>query len=208
MTQRIVHLYLMAVALLVTALITSAAALAGPVRDTAASAIANPLLLNVRNGCVRHVRLAHGEALVNRCGACMVVGVTRKRRGIPAPEVRQFTIQANATLALPFKGPGRTTVGSTYACSQANLAKPETLAKEDPKQKCISLQTDRRVGAVYLFNACHTCRAASLMRFSGQGRNMGKDGMLVGADSNVRIPPNGAAHVVLLGEQACPHVLR
>lgn len=170
----------------------------------------NPMILTARDlapaECVRHVRTGTGEILVNQCSACMVVNVTRNRTGIPQPEVRTFNVQANSTFPLPFKGPGRTTLGSVRACEAANLMKPETLGQAEVK--CVTLETDRGTGGVYLVNSCRTCRAAAVARMTADGQLLGRSSYVLGGKGNLRLAPEGAAKVGLTGEDDCPRVIQ
>ena len=206
--QRFVHIYLLTAAALVAVMLLSAAAIAAPrVLDAEPLAI-NPLIRTAASmapgaDCIRHARTGTGEVLVNRCDACMVVGVTRLRRGIAVPEVRKFNVMGKTSVNLPFRGPGRTNLGTIYPCHQANLVKPETMA-DDSDKKCITLETDNKTGGVYLVNNCRACRAASVVRMAANGRALGSQAYVIGAKSNLRLSPNGAAKVGLTREDACP----
>ena len=206
--QRFVHLYLITAATLVALLLLSAAAIAAP-KVPAAFAF-NPMIRTAAApapaDCVRHVRGAHSEALVNRCDACMVVGVTRNRRGIPTPEVRSFHVLANSTYDLPFRGPGRTSVGSIVPCDGANLAKPESLGQAE--QQCIRLETDGKTGGVFLVNTCRVCRAAAVVRMAANGKPLGQSSYVIGGKGNLRLAPEGAAKVGLTGEDDCPRLIK
>ncbi|PIW30280.1 MAG: hypothetical protein COW30_02745 [Rhodospirillales bacterium CG15_BIG_FIL_POST_REV_8_21_14_020_66_15] len=209
--QRFVHLYLLTAAALVAILLLSAAAIAAPRVPAADAMEINPLIRTAASvapgaDCIRHARTGTGEVLVNKCNACMVVGVTRLRRGISAPEVRKFNVMGNMTLPLPFRGPGRTSLGSIYPCEQANLVKPETLA-DDSDKTCITLETDRGTGGVFLVNNCRACRAASVVRMAANGQPLGRQAYVIGAKGNLRLSPHGAAKVGLTGENDCPSVI-
>jgi len=135
----------------------------------------------------------------------MVVGVTRLRQGYTNPEVRKFNVQGNSSVSLPFRGPGRTNLGTIYPCHQANLVKPETMTDDSDKQ-CITLETDNKTGGVYLVNSCRACRAASVVRMASNGRALGRQAYVIGAKSNLRLSPNGAAKVGLTREDPCPQL--
>lgn len=206
--QRFVHIYLLTAAALVAVMLLSAAAIAAPrVLDAEPLAI-NPLIRTAASmapgtDCIRHARTGTGEVLVNRCDACMVVGVTRLRRGIAVPEVRKFNVMGGMTVDLPFRGPGRTNLGAIYPCKQANLVKPETMA-DDSDKRCITLETDRQTGGVFLVNNCRGCRAASVLRMANNGRPLGRQAYVIGGLGNLRLPSQGAAKVGLMGEDDCP----
>ena len=205
--QRYLHIYLLAAAALVAIMLLSAAAMAGPrVLDAQALQI-NPLIRTAAGAdCIRHGRTGTGEVLINRCDACMVVGVTRLRRGVSAPQVRKFNVMGGMTFSLPFRGPGRTSLGSIYPCEQANLVKPETMAN-DTNKACITLETDRKSGGVYLVNNCRTCRAASVTRMAANGKALGRQSYVIGGKGNLRLSARGAAMVGLTGENDCPRVI-
>ncbi len=204
--ERYVHIYLFTIAGLVALLIMTASAIAAPRVPNPDSMAVNPMIRTAGvAGCIRHARTATGEVLVNGCSQCLVVGVTRKRHGTSTPQIRKFNVLAGRTFPLPFRGPGKTSLGSIYPCDQANIVKPETLAKRD--QTCIRLQTDQKIGAVYLVNDCRACRAASVVRLAGNGRPLGRQSYVIGAKSNLRLAPNGASQVGLLGEAACPRII-
>lgn len=209
--QRYLHIYLLAAAALVAVMLLSAAAMAAPRVPGTDSLDINPLIrtaasITPGNNCIRHGRTGTGEVLVNRCDACMVVGVTRLRRGIAAPEVRKFNVMGHMTIPLPFRGPGRTSLGSIYPCEQANLVKPETLA-DDSDKKCITLETDRQSGGVFLVNNCRACRAASVTRMAANGKALGRQSYVIGGKGNLRLSSQGASMVGLTGENECPRVV-
>ncbi|MAO56352.1 MAG: hypothetical protein CMM61_11725 [Rhodospirillaceae bacterium] len=205
--QRFVHIYLLTAAALVAVMLLSAAAIAAPRVPDAEPLAINPLIRTAASmapgaDCIRHARTGTGEVLVNRCDACMVVGVTRLRRGIAVPEVRKFNVMGGMTLDLPFRGPGRTNLGAIYPCKQANLVKPETMADTD--KRCITLETDRQTGGVFLVNNCRGCRAASVLRMANNGRPLGRQAYVIGGMGNLRLSSQGAAKVGLMGEDDCP----
>jgi hypothetical protein len=202
---------LLTAAALAAVMLLSAAAIAAPRVPDAEPMGINPLIRTAAsiapgNECIRHRRTGTGEILVNSCEACMVVGVTRLRSGISTPEVRKFNVQGKMSLALPFRGPGRTSLGSIYPCEQANLVKPETLADDNAK-KCITLETDKRNGGVFLVNNCRACRAASVIRMAANGKPLGRQAYVIGAKGNLRLSSRGAAMVGLTSEDDCPRVV-
>ena len=209
--ERYVQIYLLTAAALVAVLLLSAAAIAAPrVPDTEGMGI-NPLIrtaaaLAPGADCIRHGRTGTGEVLVNKCNACMVVGVTRLRHGYSNPEVRKFNVMANMTLPLPFRGPGRTSLGSIYPCKQANLVKPETLV-DDSNKTCITLETDKDNGGVFLVNNCRACRAAQVVRMAANGKPLGSQSYVIGAKGNLRLSSQGASMVGLTREADCPQVV-
>ncbi|MEK9673119.1 MAG: hypothetical protein VW268_11550 [Rhodospirillaceae bacterium] len=204
--ERILHIYLLVIALVIVALLATAAAIAGP-RVPDAKAVANNPLIRTANyaNCIRQARTGTGEVLVNGCSHCLVVSVTRTRAGESAPQVRKFNVLGGKSYTLPFRGPGRTSLGSIYPCDQANIVKPETLATTE--EKCITLETDQRRGTVHLVNICRHCRAASVVRMAGNGQPLGQQSYIIGAKGNLRLSPNGASKVGLVGEDKCPRVL-
>lgn len=211
MMQRYLHIYLLSAAALAAVLLLSAAVIAAPRVPDAEAMEINPLIrtaASVAPGaeCIRHGRTGTGEVLVNKCNACMVVGVTRLRQGISNPEVRKFNVMGGSTFSLPFRGPGRTSLGSIYPCEQANLVKPETLA-DDSTKKCITLETDSKSGGVFLVNNCRACRAASVVRLAANGKPLGRQAFVIGAKGNLRLSSQGAAMVGLSGEDDCPNIV-
>lgn len=205
--QRILHIYLLTATGLVVVLLLSAVAFAGPRVPNAEAVTDNPLIRTAAAaGCIRHLRSGGGEVLVNSCSQCMVVSVTRNRRGIPAPQIRSFHVQGGHTFSLPFRGPGKSSLGSIFPCDQANIVKPETLNKAE--EKCIQLQTDQKLGAVYLVNSCRDCRAASVVRMASNGQPLGRQSYIIGAKGNLRLASNGAAQVGLISEEGCPRIKR
>ena len=76
------------------------AAAGGPVRQALAP-LPHPFAIPVKaQRCTRLIPTGGREIIVNSCGACRTVGITRKRPGIAVPVIRSFNVPAKSTFPI------------------------------------------------------------------------------------------------------------
>ena len=167
----------------------------------------SPLLIEIQvRQCVRLLPTGGREIIINDCSACMIVNITRKRPGIPAPVSRSLNVQPKSTMTVPLLGPGRSRITSVLPCRGEKGAAPN-LADDKPllrkkQQRCVTLKKGK-TGQVALVNACRVCKAVLVERQNRFGKGQ-RQAYKVGPKSVLPIQPKGAAKVGLVGEINCP----
>ena len=182
------------------------AAAGGPVRQALAP-LPHPFAIPVKaQSCTRLIPTGGREIIVNSCGACRTVGITRKRPGISVPVIRSFTVPAKSTFPVPFRGPGRSRVTSEKVC-KGEVGASKNLVEPGPKRKtekaCVNLQK-ARTGGVVLVNKCKVCKAVLLERQNRLGGSAQRQAYKVLPSTILPVPSKGQARVGLVGEIDCP----
>lgn len=162
------------------------------------------------SSCLRVARTAAGEVLVNKCGSCVMANVTRERPGYGRPHNRTYHVQAQSTRSLPFRGPGRTRIGQARPCDAANSGVDDALNRslQAQNQQCLAMRQDAASRTIFVTNSCQACRVAGVERYDARKRSLGKQVMVVGPKQSLPITAQGAAHVGLAGDMACPANVR
>ena len=163
------------------------------------------LLNHVAMKCVQIRRMGNRETLVNNCGSCRIVAVTRKRTGVAVPILRSFNVFSGIALDLPFKGPGRSRITTIQNCQseEADAKDAKKLMAGNELGKCVTLKPAPN-GSVLLANGCNTCRAVAVQRMDRNGRALNRQALRINPKDMISIKPNGAARVGLIAEIACP----
>ena len=166
----------------------------------------NPLLIRIKaNQCARLQPTGGRERIINACSVCVVVNITRKRPGIPAPVARTFNVQPKSSMQVPFLGPGRSRITSVLPCKGERGAAINLVDKNPRKKngkKCVSLEKGK-TGQISLVNACRACKAVLIERQSKSGQGQ-RQAYKVGPGSVLPIQPKGATRVGMVGEINCP----
>ncbi|MBL4748253.1 MAG: hypothetical protein JKY17_05635 [Magnetovibrio sp.] len=93
-----------------------------------ATVLSTMVLANAANAipisrCLRLISNLHvgRDTILNTCKVCITATVERKRpSGTPGPPtLREFNLNPNTQLALPFKGPGQTRITGELKCPSA-----------------------------------------------------------------------------------------
>jgi hypothetical protein len=185
-----------------------AAAADGGGAEPSSAAGSHPKLVPAAGGdrCVVLLRQPGGDVLVNRCGSCRTVKVSRTRPTDDPPLLRDFTLIGNGRLPLSFKGPGNTRVTSEMPCegtpgASPNLLKPgPTLAEQTAIQCVRPVQTESQ--GLVLVNSCGACRSVVVERRGARGEVSHKT-YSVGSRSFVPLPAEGAESGQLVKEGDC-----
>jgi hypothetical protein len=160
----------------------------------------NPNLTTIATKCTRLIRRSGRETLINTCNSCRLVGVTRKRAGIPTPVRREFSLAGRSQFPVPFRGPGVSRITSDIMCKgQPN----PNAAPVNTEKKCVSLE-QRPQGKVVMVNSCGTCRGVAIQRMTRAGQSLGLQAYKIFPQAVVMVTPKGAARVAIAGEVACP----
>ncbi|MDA0305408.1 MAG: hypothetical protein O3B76_03875 [Proteobacteria bacterium] len=159
----------------------------------------------VSSQCARLAPTGGREVIINACSTCVIVNITRKRPGIPAPVARSFNLQPKSSIQVPFRGPGRSRITSVIPCkgekgAAPNLADEKPLNRKD--KKCVALENGK-TGQVALVNSCQVCKAVLIERQNKSGKGK-RQAYKVGPKSILPIQPKGATGVGLLAEINCP----
>ena len=177
----------------------NAAALPDLTQQSTASALMTPIALQ----CVRIMRRGNAETLVNNCGSCQIVAVTRKRTGIAIPILRSFTIHDGIPFTLPFRGPGNSRITSVHNCKDEAAEAQKTAGATQPAIQCVKM-VQTPTGTVVLSNGCAVCRAAAIQRLDLNGRIMNREVYKLGPRNILPVSANGAARVGLIADIDCP----
>lgn len=163
----------------------------------------SPLLQLTATRCVRLLRRGNAETLVNTCGSCKIVGITRKRTGVAIPIRRSFNIQGGTSLSMPFRGPGNSRVTSTQNCqSKAADVRDHDKAKT-AANSCVVLK-QATSGKVVLVNSCGSCRGVAIQRMDRNGTVLSRQAFKIKPNDAATVVPQGAAKVGLIAEFSCP----
>ena len=194
-----------AVAFVAAAMVPGAAA-GGPARQAFAP-LPHPFAIPVKaQRCTRLIPTGGREIIVNACGACRTVGITRKRPGIAVPVIRSFNVLAKSTFQVPFRGPGRSRVTSERAC-KGEAGASKNLVEPGPKMKtaeaCVGLEK-ATAGGVVLVNKCQVCKAVLIERQNRLGGSVRRQAYKVPPSTVLPVPSKGQALVGLVGEIDCP----
>jgi len=179
----------------------SGVALAAPLVGAYDSPAETPYLLQISAKCSRLISRGGRETIVNTCDTCRVVGIIRKRPGIPAPVRRELTVQALSKIQVPFRGPGHSRITSDIRCKGQPNSGPK-LPTSQANTKCVQLE-QRAVGVV-LVNSCGTCRGVAVQRMNKAGLSLGLQAYKLYPKAVARVASKGAAQVTISGEVACP----
>ncbi len=161
------------------------------------------LLVTVATKCVRLIRRGNQETLINTCGTCKIVGITRKRSGIAVPIRRSFNIQDGTTFPMPFKGPGSSRITSSQNCQDTVADTRDSDKKRIAANQCLELkQTDK--GIATLTNKCSTCRAGVIQRMDRNNKILEREAFKINQNDKAVVISKGAAKVGLIADVACP----
>lgn len=171
----------------------------------AAAAAFAPAPAEAAGACVRLMRSGGQEVLVNTCGACRKVLVTRERRGVLGPpDLRSFTVFEGARHTLPFKGPGRTRLGVEEPCAGPSHQQmdPDDLVRNASETfQCVRALNIRGRG-VMLTNTCAGCRAVVVER-TKSGRPPKREAVTLPGRSMTPLRAAGYTGGRLLREGGC-----
>ena len=186
--------------------VLAVAALAGPA--AAGEGPAGPLFEIARvqsraQKCVRLGTQSGREILVNRCPACRIVRLERKRPGGAFPAQRTYTVPETSRVTLSFRGPGRTRILADEPCRGAS---PEDAGEETPgdgrQAKCIHLRRTKG-GSVVLFNGCRACRAVVVERTGPGGVRKTLTFAVAGGSSVPLARPGAPVQARIITEKPC-----
>ena len=153
--------------------------------------------------CVRLGTQAGREILVNRCPACRIVRLERKRPGGGFPAQRTYTVPETSRVTLSFRGPGRTRILTDGPCRGAS---PEDAGEELPgdgrQAKCIHLRR-KKGGPVVLFNGCRACRAVVVERAAPGGTRKTQTFAVAGRSSVPLARPGAPVQARIITEKPC-----
>lgn len=157
--------------------------------------------------CIQVLRQGNIETLVNRCGQCKIATLIRSRAGGAKPVTRQFTVMAQSTFPVPFKGSGSSRIKSERLCPRAR-GEAENQNRVQPvspdNKQCVGFDTSR-AGRIALVNRCDECRAAAIQRsLDGQAGGV-RDFVKLDAGGRTLISSEGYSNVGLLAEIPCPN---
>lgn len=163
----------------------------------------SPLLTPVANRCVRLMRRGGSETLVNTCGTCKIVGITRKRSGIAMPIRRSFNIQGGTSLDMPFRGPGSSRITSTQSCQDEAADARDADKSRLANNQCLQLK-QAVGGKVLLVNNCSTCRGGAVQRMNKIGQIVNRQAFRLKPKGETAVVSQGAAKVSIIADIACP----
>ena len=136
------------------------------------------------------------EIIVNTCGTCRVVKVSRKRPGSNPARSRSYTLARSSSMPLPFRGPGRTRLLVDQPCR----GKEAPLAEAADRQ-CVGLRKNEK-GNTVLVNGCEVCRKVKLERIRANGERTVQL-YTIARNAYVPAPPRGATTARVLSDQNC-----
>jgi hypothetical protein len=163
------------------------------------------LLSFISMKCVRLSRKGPSEILVNSCGGCRIVAVSRKRSGIAMPILRNFNVHPYAPYTLPFKGPGRSRITTIQNCQSKDADTKDVVKRNMGNElgKCVVLKQMVN-GSAVIINGCNTCRGVSVQRINKNGRAMNRQTFKLKPNQSTLVKPKGAVQLRLIAEIACP----
>jgi hypothetical protein len=157
----------------------------------------NPLLERVKAlSCVRLAKRSGREIVVNTCGACRVVKVSRKRPGSNPASSRSYTVARSSSMPLPFRGPGRTRLLGDSPCRGK-----EAPVAEISDRQCVGLRKNGK-GKTVLVNGCQVCRTVKLERIHATGQRTVQT-YTIARYAYVPASPRGAKEARVLSDQNC-----
>ena len=157
----------------------------------------NPLLERVKAlSCVRLAKRSGREIVVNTCGACRVVKVSRKRPGSNPASSRSYTLARSSSMPLPFRGPGRTRLLGHSPCRGK-----EAPVAEVSDRRCVGLRKNGK-GKTVLVNGCQVCRTVKLERIHATGQRSIQT-YTIARNAYVPAPPRGAKEARVLSDRNC-----
>jgi hypothetical protein len=154
--------------------------------------------------CVRLVSGPNGETLFNQCNACRIVALLRSRSGNANPTQRSFTVHPGMSVAVPFKGTGRSRKVSESPCegtpdAPVNIVNPAPQAAE-PELLCVKLF--RVQDRVMMLNGCDVCRKITVAR-TGPGGGEARMSYDLKGKGSMPLEALGAAGARIAGEGRC-----
>ena len=163
------------------------------------------LLSLISTKCVRLSRKGSSETLVNSCGGCRIVAVSRKRSGIAMPILRNFNVHPNAPYTLPFKGPGRSRITIIQNCQSNEADAKDTIKRKAGNElgKCVVLKQMGN-GSAVMINKCNTCRGVAVQRINKNGKAMNRQTFKLKSNQSIIVKPKGAVQLGIIAEIACP----
>lgn len=165
----------------------------------------NSLLLHVATKCLRLLRRGREETLINTCGTCKIVGVTRKRSGIAAPVRRSFNIRSGTTFPMPFRGPGSSRITSSKNCQDSVADARDSDKLRTSANRCLDLKpSNKGKGIATLINNCGSCRAGAVQRMDRNNKILERQAYRVKPNGSAIVLSKGAAKVGLIADIACP----
>ena len=168
-------------------------------------ASSNPLLIQIATKCLRLLRRGHQETLINTCGTCKIVGVTRKRSGIAMPVRRSFNIQSGTTYPMPFRGPGSSRITSSQNCQDTVADARDSDKVRIAANRCLDLKpSGKGQGIATLVNNCGSCRAGAVQRMDRNNKILERQAYRIKPNDSALVLSNGAAKVGLIADIACP----
>ncbi len=174
------------------------AASGGALHAGSVPSMANPLLTPVASQCVALGKRNGRELLVNRCGSCQIVKLSRKRPGNKPAIHRTYTVPAKSKTELSFRGPGQTRVTSSRPCRPEA---PKSTENESDDKKCAQFQ--RRIdGGVIIVNTCTACREVLTERL-GAGNFKSAKTYVIAGKSYVPVESQNASQARILAERKC-----
>ena len=163
----------------------------------AADAWLNPLLERAKaRSCVRLAERSGREIVVNTCGTCRVVKVSRKRPGSNPASSRTYTVAPSSAMTLPFRGPGRTRLNGDTPCEGK-----EAPVAEAADRQCVGLRKNDK-GDTVLVNGCEVCRKVDLERIHANGERTVQV-YTIARNAYVPAPARGAETARVLTDQDC-----
>lgn len=186
--------------------VLAVAALAGPAAG--GEGPAGPLFEIARvqsraQKCVRLSTQSGREILVNRCPACRIVRLERKRPGGAFPAQRTYTVPETSRVTLSFRGPGRTRILADEPCRGASPEDAGEAPSGDGRQaKCIHLRRTKG-GPVVLFNGCRACRAVVVERAAPGGARKTQTFAVAGRSSVPLARPGAPVQARIIAEKPC-----
>ncbi|MDP6573776.1 MAG: hypothetical protein QGI06_09745 [Rhodospirillales bacterium] len=157
----------------------------------------NPLLERAKAlRCVRLAKRSGREIVVNACGTCRIVKVSRKRPGSNPASSRTYTMARSSTMPLPFRGPGRTRLLGDQPCKGKDASPAEASDRQ-----CVALRKNK-TGKTVLVNGCEVCRKVSLERIHANGERTVQF-YTIARNAYVPAPPRGARSARVLSDQNC-----
>lgn len=155
------------------------------------------------DSCVRLVKQAGSEILVNTCDACRTAKVERDRPGTATgvPSMREYLIPGKGHQPLSFRGPGRTRVVASLPCPGKTMSGAPADMGPDGKS-CVQIGDQPGIGRL-LVNACSECRVATVQRIARDGSRKSVRTVL-DARSFLPVNTSGATSTSVVQDAPCP----
>lgn len=158
-----------------------------------------------RGRCLFVVPIQGNEALVNRCGQCMMGQVIRARTTGGMQGQRTFAVPAKTSVDLTFNYPGKTRVLSERACGPDPATTPykDASGNRASNLSCVKM-TQTNTGKSAMVNSCTVCRAVELEVLTRKdGTKIETETIRANTIALLKSYPDARA-VRIRGEKACP----